>query len=155
MSLLVRRKRGRSPEPAPQPVGSPVGGPPRQGGTRSAYALHRPVANEYLVRERDRRRLRDLGKVVLVLAPLALALSAFTWVHLQVLDAGYRIDRLEHELHALERDESRLRLEAAYLSNPKRIERRARRELDMRPPEVDQLVFVETARAGAAPEEAR
>lgn len=151
MSPLVRRKRGQPPDPAPHPVGSPA----REGGTRSAYALHRPVANEYLVRERDRRRLRDLGKVVLVLAPLALALSAFTWVHLQVLDAGYRIDRLEHELHALEREESRLRLEAAYLSSPKRIERRARRELGMRPPEVGQLVFVEAARGGAAPEEAR
>jgi cell division protein FtsL len=104
------------------------------------------VANEYLVRERDRRRLRDLAKVTLVLAPVALALTAFTWVHLQVLDAGYRIDRLEHELHALERQESRLRLEASYLSNPKRIERRAREELGMRPPAVDQLVFVEEAR---------
>lgn len=158
MKPLVRSRRGRSPEPGPPPVGDPTRSSIREGGTRSAYAVHRPVANEYLVRERDRRRLRDLGKVALVLAPLALALSAFTWIHLQVLDAGYRIDRLEHELHALEREESRLRLEAAYLSNPKRIERRARRELDMRPPEVDQLVFVETSRAGAvpaAPEEAR
>jgi cell division protein FtsL len=88
-------------------------------------------------------------KVILVLAPVALALTAFTWIHLQVLDAGYRIDRLEHELHELERQKSRLRLEAAYLSSPKRIERRAREELGMRPPAVEQMVFV----ADASPQE--
>ena len=125
---------------------------------RSSYAVHRPVANEYLVRERDRRRLRDLVKVVLVLAPIALALTGFTWIHLQVLDAGYHIDALERHLHELERQESRLRLESSYLSNPDLIERRAREELDMRPPEVDQLVFVpapvRTPPAPAAPGQA-
>ena len=110
------------------------------------YSVHRPVANEYLVRERDRRRLRDLAKVALVLAPVALALTAFTWIHLQVLDAGYRIDRLERSLHDLKRRESSLRLEAAYLSNPKLIERRAVDELDMRPPTVDQVLFAEEVR---------
>ena len=119
---------------------------------RSTYAVHRPVANEYLVRERDRRRLRDLAKVVLVLAPVALALTGFTWIHLQVLDAGYHIDSLEKQLHDLDRQESRLRLESSYLSNPELIERRAREELEMRPPTVDQLVFVPApARTPPAP----
>lgn len=116
---------------------------------RSTYAVHRPVANEYLVRERDRRRLRDLVLVVLVLAPIALALTGFTWIHLQVLDAGYDIDALERQLHDLERQESRLRLESSYLSNPDLIERRAREELGMRPPTVDQLVFLEHDQAPA------
>ncbi len=121
---------------------------------RSSYAVHRPVANEYLVRERDRRRLRDLVKVVLVLAPVALALTGFTWIHLQVLDAGYHIDTLERRLHDLERKESRMRLESSYLSNPDLIERRAREELGMRPPTVDQLVFVEAGHtAGQASQE--
>lgn len=110
---------------------------------KTAYSVHRPVANEYLVRERDRRRHRELGLVLLVLAPLALALSAFTWVHLQVLDAGYEIEALEERLHALHRQESRLRLEASYLASPNVIERRATAELAMRPPDIDQLVFLE------------
>ncbi len=110
---------------------------------RSAYTVHRPVANEYLVRERDRRRLRDLLKVLLILAPAALALGAFTWVHLQVLDSGYRIEKLELRLHELGREESRLRLEAAYLASPKVIEDRATEELDMHPPALGQLVFQE------------
>ena len=106
-----------------------------------SYTVHRPVANEYLVRERDRRSRRQLLQVLLVLAPVGLALTAFTWIHLQVLDAGYRIEELEGRRHELERRESRLRLEAAYLASPNLIERRAREELAMRPPELDQLVF--------------
>lgn len=110
---------------------------------KSSYAVHRPVDNEYLVRERDRRRLKDLGLVLLVLAPVALSLSAFTWIHLQVLDAGYAIEALEGRLHELDRRESRLRLEAAYLASPGLIEERATEELSMRPPEIDQLVFLD------------
>lgn len=115
-----------------------------------AYTVHRPVVNEYLVRERDRRRLRELARVALILAPAALALSAFTWIHLEVLDAGYRIEELEHTLHGLERRESRLRLESSYLASPDLIERRATEDLGMRPPELRQLVFVE-APAGSGP----
>jgi len=110
---------------------------------RSAYTVHRPVANEYLVRERDRRRLRDLLKVLLVLAPVALALGAFTWVHLQVLDAGYRIEELGLRQHELGREESRLRLEAAYLAGPQVVEKRAAEDLGMHPPSLGQLVFQE------------
>lgn len=108
-----------------------------------SYTVHRPVVNEYLVRERDRRRLRDLGRVALILAPAALALSLFTWIHLEVLDAGYKIEELEETLHRLERRESRLRLESSYLASPDLIERRATGELDMKPPEIRQLVFLE------------
>ena len=133
------RARGQDPPRTGRPgPGEGSEGPP---SSRGAYSVHRPVVNEYLVRERDRRRLRDLAKVLLALAPVALALAAFTWVHLRVLDAGYRIDRLERELHALEREESRLRLEAAHLANPRRIERIAAGELGMRSPDVDRIAF--------------
>jgi len=113
---------------------------------RRAYAVHRKVANEYLVRERDRRSRRQLGTVLLILAPAALALTAFTWIHLQVLDAGYAIEELEGRLHDLGREESRLRLEAAHLASPSVVERRARQELGMRPPVLDELVFLEEGR---------
>lgn len=110
---------------------------------KSSYAVHRPVENEYLVRERDRRRWKELGLILLVLAPVALSLSAFTWIHLQVLDAGYAIEALEGRLHDLERQESRLRLEAAHLASPSRIETLATEELSMRPPTIDQMIFLE------------
>lgn len=110
---------------------------------RSAYALRRPVANTYLVRERDRRRTRELGLVLLVVISLGGGLLSYIWIHLQVLSAGYRIDELERENVELTRKERQLRLEAAYLASPSQVESRAVKELGMRSPALEQVVFWE------------
>jgi cell division protein FtsL len=120
---------------------------------RSEYAFRRPVVNTYLVRERDRRRLRELALVVLVVVSLGGGLLAYTWMHLTVLDTGYRIVDLERRLRDLVQEERRLGLEAAYLASPPRIEARAQRELGMRGPEMEQVIFAEElpATPAAAP----
>lgn len=110
---------------------------------RNAYALRRPVANTYLVRERDRRRTRELLLVLLMAGSLGGALVVYIGIHLQVLKTGYRIERLEREVTALDRKERELRLEAAYLSNPSLVESRATRELGMQPPALEQVLFWE------------
>jgi len=110
---------------------------------RSSYAFTRPVVNTYLVRERDRRRWRELGTVLLAVVLLGGGLLVYTWIHLEVMRAGYRIDSLERELTALTREERQLRLEATYLASPSRIEERAVNELGMQPPALEQVVFWE------------
>jgi len=110
---------------------------------RSAYAFRRPVVNTYLVRERDRRLLRELALVVLVVVSLGGGLLAYTWMHLEVLDTGYRIVDLEHRLRDLAQEERKLHLEAAYLASPERIEERAAKEIGMRGPEMSQVIFAE------------
>jgi cell division protein FtsL len=110
---------------------------------RNAYAFSRPVANSYLVRERDRRRVRELALVLVVVLFLGGGLLAYTWVHLEVTRTGYRIDRLERELSERTREERQLRLDAAYLASPAQIERRAVRELGLQPPALEQVVFWE------------
>ncbi len=110
---------------------------------RSAYAVRRPVVNAYLVRERDRRRLRELGLVLLAVLPLGLSLLAYTWLQLEVLRTGYRIEELERQLHRLNQAERQLRLEAAYLASPPRLAERAGSELGLVPPKLDQMVFLE------------
>jgi cell division protein FtsL len=110
---------------------------------RNAYAFTRPVANAYLVRERDRRRLRELGLVSAAVALLSGGLLAYTWIHLEVRRAGYRIEALEREIARRTREERELRLEAAYLAGPSQIERRATAELGMQPPSLGQVVFWE------------
>lgn len=112
----------------------------------NAYALRRPVVNTYLVRERDRRRLRELVAVLGVVVCLGGGLLGYTWMHLEVLRAGYRIDALEKELRELERVERQLRLEAAYLASPPQIERRAAKELGLRRPALEQVIFWEELR---------
>ena len=108
---------------------------------RGNYAYNRPVENAFLVRERARGRVRELVRVVAVLLPLGLALLGYTWVHLEVLDTGYRINALERRLDGLTREERELRLEAAYLESPRQIEERAAGELGMAPPALGQVLF--------------
>jgi len=109
--------------------------------TASPYVVRRPVGNEYLVRERDRRRVRDLLRVLLLVVPLGLALLAYTWIHLERLDTAFRVRELERELHGLERQKRQLRLETAYLSSARRVESRAEQELGLAPPRPEQVVF--------------
>lgn len=110
---------------------------------KSAYAVRRPVVNTYLVRERDRRRLRELAVVLLVVVSLGGGLLAYTWMHLEVLSTGYRIVDLERRLRDLAQEERRLRLEASYLASPQQIERRAVAELGMGDPAMEQVIFWE------------
>jgi cell division protein FtsB len=108
---------------------------------RSTYAVRRPVVNAYLVRQRDRRRVRELAWVVMSIVPLGVGLLAYTWLQLEVLRTGYHIEQLERRAHQLAQTERQLRLEAAYLANPARISERAQRELDLAWPTVDQVLF--------------
>ena len=108
---------------------------------RSPYTIHRPVENTYLVRERDRRLIRELLVVVAMVLVLGGGLLTYTWVHIEIVDTGYRINGFEKQLHQLREEERRRRLEASYLSQPERLDQRARRELGMRPPTLEQTVF--------------
>jgi cell division protein FtsL len=110
---------------------------------RNEYAFRRPVVNTFLVRERDRRRQRELVRVLAVVLCLGGGLLAYTWIHLEALRTGYAIDTLEKRLAELSQKERRLRLEAAYLAGPSQIEQRATRELGMQPPVLEQVVFWE------------
>lgn len=109
---------------------------------RTAYVLRRPVRNAYLVRVRDRRRWRDLLVVLATVLPLALALLAYTRIHLEVTEVGYRIGVLERQLKDATERERLLRLEASRLESPERLERLGRQELGLIDPTVDQTLFV-------------
>ena len=109
----------------------------------SPYAGGRPIENFYLVRERDRRRLRELGMVLFGLLPLAAALLGYTWIHYEVRQSGYRIEKLERNLVELRNLERRLNLENAYLSSPARLEEEATTLLGMVSPTLDDLIFLD------------
>lgn len=108
-----------------------------------AYAIKRPVENTFLVRQRDRRILRELLGFGLIVLVLGGALLAYTWVHIEILRSGYRITGLERELHRLAEEERRLRLEVTRHSHPQRVKERAIRDLGMRTPELEQTLFFE------------
>jgi cell division protein FtsL len=108
-----------------------------------AYAIHRPVVNRRLVRDRDRRWARELGLIVAAAVPILLTLLTSIWLRSEVLSTGYRTHELEQQLRAIEQVERRLQLESAYLASPERVERRATTELHMVTPSPRQLIYVE------------
>ncbi len=105
-----------------------------------AYAVRRPVVNTYLVRERDRRRLRELGSVVLAVTLVGLCGLGYLWLRLEVLRAGYRLHDLEAALEQRQQVERRVGVELSRHVRPQEIERRAIAELGMRVAEESQLI---------------
>lgn len=110
---------------------------------KSAYSLRRPVANVYLVRDRDRRLRRDLLAVLAVALPLSAAVLAYVWVTSQVRDVGYNIRVLEQTLEVQLEDERRLTVEAARLARHEGVGERAVRELGLGEVSLDSVIFVE------------
>ncbi len=107
------------------------------------YTIHRRVENTYLVRERDRQLIRELLVVIVLVLVLGGGLLAYTWVHIEIVDTGYRINSFEKTLHELREEERRRRLEASYLAQPQRLDQRAQLELGMRSPTLAQTLFYE------------
>jgi cell division protein FtsL len=75
---------------------------------------------------------------------LVLAVSLFfVWSRVQVTGLEYEISQLESNLRELQHETSNLRLEAASLSSPERIERVARKELNLHLPSAEQVITVD------------
>lgn len=110
---------------------------------RSPHVYRRPVENAYLERVRDRRLRRELSKMLGVALVLGGGLLAYTWMHVETLRSGYRIEGYATALGELDERVRRLRLEIAHRTHPARIEERARRELGMQPPSQEATLFYE------------
>lgn len=110
---------------------------------KTTYILRKEVDNAYLVRERDRRRRRELLAILAVAAPVGLCLLVYIWTHLQVLQAGYRIDQLGRQLHDMSQQERHLGLQVSRLASPSRIEALAAKDLGMVPLQPEQVIALE------------
>jgi hypothetical protein len=108
---------------------------------RSAYAVRKPVLNAYLVRQRDRRRLRELLQVLAVVLTLGGCLLGYVRLHIELLKAGYRVEELEGRLREAARRERFLMLDVKYLERPALVEKRATEELGMQLPDPERMIF--------------
>lgn len=106
------------------------------------YAVRRPVENVYLVRERDRRRSRELLAFALAALPPMAVLFAAIWANLETVRLGYQLERLERQREQLVEKNRQLRTARAQAGALTRVEAVARGPLGLQPPRPDQLVFV-------------
>ncbi len=109
---------------------------------RGEYVIGRNVDNSYLVRQRDRRRRRELAAVFLALVPVATGMLGYVWLNLKLVNIGYEVDRLEKVLQREQQRERQLWVESAYLSSPERVQSVARERLGMVEAEFEQMVFI-------------
>jgi hypothetical protein len=100
------------------------------------------VENAYLVRQRDRRLLREFAGLLAAVLLLGGGLLSYTWMHIEILRTGYRVNSSEKALHRLLEKERRLRLDVSHLSHPEEIRRRAGQELGMASPTLEQTLFL-------------
>jgi len=93
----------------------------------NGFSLHRP----------------RLGPTFLFLAVLLTVSLFFVWSRLQVTNQEYEISSFGARLHQLQQENKQLRLEAASLRNPARIEQLAATRLGLHYPTPAQIVTVE------------
>ena len=77
------------------------------------------------------------------LAILLVVSLFFVWSRITVVNLEYDISRLGNHMHEMEQENQKLRLEAAHLRSPERIERVARTELGLRMPTLEQVVIID------------
>ena len=116
------------------------------------YAIKKDVRNNPIVREVDEARQRQLWRSLAIGGVLVVVLLFSAWQKVELVQHGYRIQRLQH-LQAVEEEiNRRLRLEIETLRAPERIEKMAKEELNLVAPPRDQAIVIERVTPAAPPD---
>ena len=116
------------------------------------YAIRKDVRNNPIVREVDEEKQRELWVSVGIAAFLVVVLLFSAWQHFELLNHGYKIERMQQERAAEEDINRHLRLEIETLRAPRRIEKIAIEQLHLVPPAHGQAIVIERVTPAPAPE---
>jgi hypothetical protein len=89
------------------------------------YAQKKPIENTHIVRERDRRRSRELLAVLALGIPIGAFLLLFTWQNLQVISLGHEATRLQKQKQEIENANKALQLDLDRRTSLGAVEQRA------------------------------
>jgi len=89
------------------------------------YAQKKPIENTHIVRERDRRRSRELLAVLALGVPIGAFLLLFTWQNLEVIRLGHEATRLQKQKQEIENANKALQLELDRRTSLGAVEQRA------------------------------
>ena len=115
------------------------------------YTQKKPIENAHIVRERDRRRFRELLAVFALGLPIGLFLLLFTWQNLEVIRLGREATKLQKLRKEIGEDNKRLQFELDRLTALESVEERATR-LGFRSTPPSSIVAVSRTTAAAKQE---
>jgi cell division protein FtsL len=120
-------------------------------GADFEYAIKKDVRNNPIVREVDEARQRQIWRSLWIGGMLVAVLLFSAWQNFELVQHGYRLQRLQKQ-HADEVEiHRRLTLELETLRSPERIERLAE-QLDLIAPPPDRAVVIERVTPAAPPD---
>ena len=115
------------------------------------YAIKKDVRNNPIVREVDEARQRQIWRSVAIGGVLVAVLLFSAWQNFELVQHGYRIQRLQEQRAAEQEINRHLRLEIESLRSPQRIEEMAK-ELDLVAPQRNQAIVIERVTPPAPPD---
>ena len=89
------------------------------------YTQKKPIENAHIVRERDRRRFRELLAVLSLGLPIGLFLLLFTWQNLEVIRLGRKATELQQQRKQIEDANKALQLELDRLTSLDAVQQKA------------------------------
>ena len=89
------------------------------------YTQKKPIDNAHIVRERDRKRFRELLAVFALGVPIGLFLLLFTWQNLEVIRLGREATQLQKVRKQIDEDNKRLQVELDRLTALESVQKRA------------------------------
>jgi hypothetical protein len=107
------------------------------------YAQKRPIENAHIVRERDRRRFRELLAVLSLGIPIGAFLLLFTWQNLEVIRLGREATHLQEQRKLIEDANKSLQLQLDRLTALDAVEKKAQ-SLGFAPADPRSVVSVQT-----------
>ena len=113
------------------------------------YTQKKPIENTHIVRERDRKRFRELLAVLSLCIPIGAFLLLFTWQNLEVIRLGHDATRLQKQQKDLETANKSLQLELDRLTSLDAVEKQAV-TLGFQPTDPKAIVTVRPAETTAA-----
>jgi cell division protein FtsL len=120
-------------------------------GESFEWAIKKDVRNNPIVREVDSERHREMWQSASIGVFLVVVLLFTVWQQFELLQYGYRTEQMEQQRAEEEEIRRHLLLEIESLRAPARIERMAKRDLDMIAPGSADASVIERAIQGEAP----
>ena len=109
------------------------------------YAVRKDIRNNPVVREIDLQQKREFNRMIWLAAMIVGMLLFSAWQHFEIVNSGYKVERLRVEKAAEESFNRKLRLDLETLRRPQYVESYAVRQLRMvAPTSADTLVIERT-----------